>query len=92
MTLVPAPPTRILLVDDDPAIRSALRILLGFERDLAVVGEVSGAQDAIDRCSTNDIDIVLMDVQMRVYGRDHSHQGDHQRRSPSAGGDHPHDL
>lgn len=65
MTLPPLPAMRILIVDDDPVIRSALRLLLGFERGLTVVGEASDTRDAIDRCNMHEVDIVLMDVRMR---------------------------
>lgn len=61
----PRSPPSILIVDDDPVTRSALRLFLGSNRDLFVVGEEGNARDAIDRCSTDDVDIVLMDVQMR---------------------------
>lgn len=54
---------RALVVDDDPAIRSALRKLLG-KADIDVV-EAGSASDAIDAIAADDgIDAVVCDVVM----------------------------
>lgn len=55
---------RILLVDDHPFIRKALRILLEDEVALQVVGEADGGEAAICLVEALRPDVVLMDVQM----------------------------
>lgn len=55
---------RILLVDDHSFIRRALRISLGDESTLEIVGEAENGQVAIAQVETLRPDIVLMDIQM----------------------------
>ena len=52
---------RILLADDHSKLREALRILLGGQPDIDVVGEVGNGQDAIRFCQESAVDLVLMD-------------------------------
>jgi DNA-binding NarL/FixJ family response regulator len=55
---------RVLLVDDDPLVRTGLRLMLKGAGDLAVVGEVgdgAGVADAVTRLRP---DVVLMDIRM----------------------------
>ncbi len=37
--------TRVLIVDDDPLVRSALALMLGGQADLDVVGEAGDGRD-----------------------------------------------
>ena len=64
-----AEPIRVLLVDDDPFVRSGLRLLLSSSERFDVVGEASDGDEvvaAVGRCSP---DVVLMDLRMaRVDG------------------------
>jgi DNA-binding NarL/FixJ family response regulator len=55
---------RVLLVDDDPLVRAGLRLLLGGEDRLAIVGEASDGDEVPDAVATHDPDVVLMDVRM----------------------------
>lgn len=61
----PTPPRgaelRILIADDDPLVRSALRTLLADESDLRVDGEASDGQEAIERAIAQRPDVVLLD-------------------------------
>ncbi len=57
-------PSRILVVDDHPIMRCALRRMLGAQGDLAVVGEAADGQRAVDLCRRLHPDLVLMDVKM----------------------------
>ena len=53
---------RVLIVDDNAAVRSALTtFLLAFD-DLELVGEATGGQEAIDLCLHTQPDVVLMDL------------------------------
>jgi DNA-binding NarL/FixJ family response regulator len=55
---------RVLLVDDEPLVRSGLRAILQSEPDLAVVGEADEGAAAISQARRTRPDIVLMDVRM----------------------------
>ncbi len=61
-----ATPSRILIADDHPIFRQALRDILTEESatDLAVVGEARDGQEAIELCRRLQPDLILMDVSM----------------------------
>ncbi|MEU6131464.1 response regulator transcription factor [Saccharopolyspora sp. NPDC047091] len=54
----------VLLVDDEPLIRSGLRAILDSEPDIAVVGEAADGADVPDQVRRAKPDVVLMDVRM----------------------------
>jgi DNA-binding NarL/FixJ family response regulator len=53
---------RLLLVDDQASIRSGLRMRLGLETDLEVVGEAETADDAIAIAAATAPGVVVMDI------------------------------
>jgi DNA-binding NarL/FixJ family response regulator len=55
---------RILIVDDHPAVRRALRELLHQRPQLSVVGEASNGFEAIAHAYALRPDVILMDVAM----------------------------
>ena len=55
---------RIVVVDDQAVIRTGLRTMLEPEADLTVVGEASGAIEAVELVDAAHPDVVLMDVRM----------------------------
>lgn len=57
---------RVLLVDDEPMVRRGLRMRLGLEPDVEVVGEARDGAEALARAKTLRPDAVLMDVRMPV--------------------------
>jgi two-component system, NarL family, nitrate/nitrite response regulator NarL len=57
-------PIRLLLVDDQPAVRRGLRMRFALEPDLEVIGEAGDATEAISLAQTLGPDVVLMDVDM----------------------------
>jgi DNA-binding NarL/FixJ family response regulator len=61
---------RLLLADDHPVVRTGLRALLDAEPGLLVVAEAGTADEAIALATTEDVDLVLMDLQFpgRVQG------------------------
>jgi DNA-binding NarL/FixJ family response regulator len=56
--------TRVLLVDDDPLVRSALGLMLGGQSDLEVVGEAADGHEGLRLARDLDPDVVLMDIRM----------------------------
>lgn len=61
---------RLLLADDHPVVRTGLRALLDAEPGLVVVAEAGTTDEAIALATTEDVDLVLMDLQFpgRVQG------------------------
>jgi DNA-binding NarL/FixJ family response regulator len=55
---------RLLIVDDQPAVRQGLRMRLAAEPDLEVVGEAADGKVALALAQTLHPDVVLMDVEM----------------------------
>lgn len=54
--------TRLLLVDDHAVVRSGLRMLLGSEEQVEIVGEAGTAAEAVAAVSDVKPDVVLMDI------------------------------
>jgi NarL family two-component system response regulator LiaR len=57
---------RILLVDDHPLVRRALRDILEKEPDFHVIGEVGNGEEAVAMTEEHHPDIVIMDISMPV--------------------------
>ncbi|CAL9495605.1 Response regulator protein VraR [Actinosynnema sp. ALI-1.44] len=57
---------KVLLVDDQPLIRSGFRALLDAEDDIEVVAEAANGREALDRIRELRPDIALVDIQMPV--------------------------
>lgn len=57
---------RVLLVDDDPLVRSALGLMLGGQPDLEIVGEAVNGREGITQVDKLLPDVVLMDIRMPV--------------------------
>ena len=62
----PSSPVRIILVDDDPLTRAAIKPLLRPREDYAVVAEAGDGRQAIEAVERVEADIVLMDLGMPV--------------------------
>ncbi|GAB3255928.1 response regulator [Nocardioides dilutus] len=56
--------TRVVLVDDDPLVRSALTLMLGGQADLEVVGEAGDGREGLAMIERLRPDVVLMDIRM----------------------------
>ena len=55
---------RLLLVDDQPAVRRGLGMRLHMEPDIQIVGEASTGKEALSMAQALTPDVVLMDVEM----------------------------
>ncbi|MGW2516427.1 response regulator [Streptomyces sp. NPDC001617] len=55
---------RVLLVDDQPMIRTGFRLILEAEPDITVVGEAADGTEAVERVEALCPDVVLMDIRM----------------------------
>lgn len=58
------PAIRVLLADDHDILRQGLKLLLGMQPDITVVGEARTGQEAIDLALELQPDVVVMDISM----------------------------
>ncbi|MEV6832692.1 response regulator transcription factor [Amycolatopsis sp. NPDC051102] len=56
---------RVLLVDDDPLVRTGLSMILGSTPDLQVVAEAGDGDEAVEQVARHAPDVVIMDIRMR---------------------------
>lgn len=55
---------RVLIVDDEPLVRTGLRRILETEADIAIVGEARHGREAIELAQRNQPHLIFLDVQM----------------------------
>jgi DNA-binding NarL/FixJ family response regulator len=75
---------RVVLVDDDALVRSALSLMLGGQSDIEVVGEAGNGEAGLALVTDLEPDVVLMDIRMPVMDGLEATQALHQRTSPPA--------
>lgn len=59
-----ASPIRVLIADDNPSVRRALKLRINAAPDLTVIGAVSTGNDAVTVARREHPDVVLMDLEM----------------------------
>jgi DNA-binding NarL/FixJ family response regulator len=59
-------PVRVLLVDDDPLVRSALKMMLSSSDQVQLVGEIEDGAQVLTAVQSHTPDVVLMDIRMPV--------------------------
>jgi DNA-binding NarL/FixJ family response regulator len=57
-------PIRVLLADDHDILRHGLKMLLGLQPDMQVVGEARTGQEAVEMAQELQPDVVVMDITM----------------------------
>ncbi|RNL63408.1 DNA-binding response regulator [Nocardioides marmoriginsengisoli] len=57
---------RVLIVDDDPLVRSGLTMILGGSPNLAVVAQAADGSAGLDAVAEHRPDVVLIDIRMPV--------------------------
>lgn len=55
---------KLLLADDQDILTEGLKLILGAEEDIEIVGTVNNGKKAYDLCRIKKPDVVLMDIQM----------------------------
>ena len=55
---------RLLLVDDEPAVRQGLRMRLALEPDIEIVGEAEDGAAAVKQVERHRPEVVVMDIMM----------------------------
>ena len=55
----------MLIVDDHAAVREGVKMILARDREIAVIGESSNGEAAIEMAERRRPDVILMDVRMR---------------------------
>jgi two-component system response regulator NreC len=55
---------RVLLVDDHNILRDGLKLLLGAQKDMEVVGDTDRGRGVVDFLRAIEVDVIVMDVSM----------------------------
>lgn len=58
--------TRIIIADDHPLMRNALKMWIEEQQDLKVIAEASNGKEAVEICVRLRPDLVIMDINMPV--------------------------
>lgn len=59
-------PTKVLIVDDHPAVREGLAARIGAQPDLEVCGEAADVPKALELAKTMSPDVVIVDIQLQA--------------------------
>lgn len=59
-----APPIRVLLADDHDILRQGLKLLLGLQPDVQIVGEARTGREAVEMTRKLKPEVVVMDISM----------------------------
>lgn len=62
--VTPHPTLRVLIVDDDPLVRAGLRLILGADQQISIVGEAGDGEAVEAAVRASAPTVVLMDIRM----------------------------
>lgn len=57
---------KIIIADDDTLIRESLKIIIGIDKDIEIVGTFENGLEALKYIQNNEVDIALLDVRMPI--------------------------
>ena len=55
---------KVLIVDDDPLVSGALKVILENEPDMEVSATAQSGAEGIEACRKDDFDVIVMDIRM----------------------------
>ena len=55
---------KVLIVDDDPLVSGALKVILENEPDMEVAATAQSGEEGIEACRKDDFDVIVMDIRM----------------------------
>ena len=61
---------RVVIADDHPVVRAGIEAMLSTSSDIEVVGSVGVADEAVDLCLREAVDVVLMDLRFGESPKD----------------------
>lgn len=61
-------PITIMIVDDHPGVRDALRLFVESTPDLKLIAEARSGEEALELCANSTPNVILMDVMMPGMG------------------------
>jgi len=59
-------PIKLLIVDDHLLVIDGIKLMLENEEDITLIGQAINGKQAVDFVSTNEVDVVLLDLNMPV--------------------------
>ena len=59
-------PAKVLIVDDHPAVREGLGLLISRQRDLEVCGEAADVPEALQLVAATNPDVAVIDVSLET--------------------------
>ena len=55
---------KVLIVDDDPLVSGALKVILDNENDIEVIATAASGKEGVDAALKNEADVIVMDIRM----------------------------
>lgn len=59
-------PTKVLIVDDHPAVREGLAVRISSQPDLEVCGQAADALEALTLTAATRPDVIVLDIQLKI--------------------------
>jgi len=59
---------KVVIADDHAVVREGIKMILGREPDIEIVGEANNGREALDLVATSKPSVVVMDISMPEMG------------------------